>query len=220
MNKAVIIAIVVVIAAAGWYVLSGHAGSNNTVATVNGTAITRAELVAKESEIAAQQGMVATSTAVQAQFQGDALNSLIGQTLLVQAAQLAGVAASSTQVDAQLAAARAQFGTQAEYDKALTAQGMTEADLRTQFSENSLINAYLDTQLNLSTATATPAEIAAAYNQVAAQQKGVPPLAQVRAQVAQMVVQQKQQISVNAYVAQLRSAAKIQIFIASSTPAQ
>jgi hypothetical protein len=87
-------------------------------------------------------------------------------------------------------------------------------------SNNLVINAYLEQQLNLSTATATPAEIRTAYEQVVAQRTGTttPPLSAVRDQVAQMVVQQKQQDSVNAYVAQLRSAANIQILIATSTP--
>jgi peptidyl-prolyl cis-trans isomerase SurA len=230
MNKtisAVVIAVVVV--AAGWYFLSGHAenrsstvaDANGTVATVNGTPITRGQLTASESQIAAQQGMVATSTVVQSQLQSDALNSLIGQILLEQVAQQAGITASSTEVDVQLASAKAQFSTNSDYEKALVAQGMTENDLRMAITKNLVINAYLEQQLHLSTATATPAEIQAAYKQVSSQQTGtpIPPLDQVRDQVAKMVVQQKQQTSINAYVAQLRSTANIQILIATSTPA-
>ena len=123
-------------------------------------------------------------------------------------------------MDAQLTATKAQFSVPGDYDKALAARGMTENDLRLAISNNLVINAYLEQQLNLSTATATPAEIRTAYEQVVAQRTGTttPPLSAVRDQVAQMVVQQKQQDSVNAYVAQLRSAANIQILIATSTP--
>lgn len=230
MNKtisAVIVAVVVV--AAGWYILSGPganksgsvAGANETVATVNGVSITRGQLTTTESQMAAQQGMAATSTAVQAQFQSAALNLLIGQILLEQAAQLAGVTASSTDVDAQLASAKAQFKTQDDYEKALAAQGMTEDDLRAQISKNLVLNTYLERQLNLSAATATDAEIQAAYKQVSSQQTGttIPPLSEVRDQVAKMIVQQKQQNSINAYVSQLSSTANIQILIATSTPA-
>ena len=220
---------VVVVVAVGWYILSGHTanlnaamtGVNDTVATVNGTSITRSQLIVSESQFAAQQGLVATSTAVQAQFQSNALDSLIGMTLLEQAAQKAGIIASSTEIDARLASTKAQFSTQAEYDKALTTQGMTEVELRTQISRNLVINSYLDQQLHLASTTATSAEIQSAYKQIASQQTGTttPPLSQVRDQVAQMVVQQKQQTSVNAYVTQLRSGANIQILIATSTPA-
>ncbi len=216
----------IVVVGAGWYLISGHAGNgaagaNDTVATVNGTAITRGQLTQAESQIASGQGLSATSTAAQAQFQSDALDMLIGQTLLGQAAAQAGITASSTEVDAQLAATKAQFSTPSAYEAALAAQGMTEDILREKISQNLVLNAYLEQKLNLSTATATPAEIKAAYDQVAAQQSGTstPPLARVRDQVAQMVVQQKQQDSISAYVAQLRAAADVRILIATSTPA-
>lgn len=229
MNKTIgAVVVVVVVVAAGWYILSGHTanlnvavtGVNDTVATVNGTPITRSQLTASESQIAAQQGLVATSTAVQARFQSNALDSLIGMTLLEQAAQKAGITASSAEVDARLASTKAQFSTQAEYEKALATQGMTEDELRTQISQNLVINSYLDQQLHLASTTATSAEIQSTYKQIASQQTGTttPLLSQVRDQVTQMVVQQKQQISVNAYVAQLRSGANIQILIATSTP--
>jgi hypothetical protein len=222
-NNKIISALVIVVAvvAGGWYALSGH-GSNTVVATVNGAPITSRQLSLAELQVASEQGITATSTAAQAEFQSPALDLLIGQVLLEQAAEQAGVMGSSTAVTAQLAAAKAGFSTQSEYEQALAAHGMTEADLRTQISTNLLINTYLDQHLNLLTATATDAEIQAAYNLVSSQQSGktpVPPLAQVRPQVAQMVVQQKQQQSVDAYVAQLRSAATIKILIATSTPA-
>ena len=220
------VVIIVVAVAAGWYVLSRHAangalGANETVAMVNGTPITRGQLTALESQMAAQQGEAATSTLVQVQFQSAALNSLIGTALLKQAAQQATITASSTEVDAQLASAKGQFSSQSDYQKALAAQGMTESDLRAQISDTLVINTYLEQQLHLSTATATDAEIQTLYKQLAAQQTGTstPPLSKVRDQVAQMVVQQKQQDSVNAYVAQLRAAANVQILIATSTPA-
>ena len=216
------VVIVVVVAAAGWYLLSVHSSGNATVATVNGTPITRSQLTASESQLASQQGLSATSTAAQAEFQSDALNLLIGQTLIEQAAQQAGITASSSEVDTQVASAKAQFSTPAAYEQALAAQGITETDLRTQISNNLVINAYLQKQLSLSSTTATNAEIQAAYTQVAAQQQPgatpLQPLAQVRSQVEQMVVQQKEQNIVNAYVAQLRAAANVQILIATSTP--
>lgn len=218
--SAVIVIVVVVVA--GWYILSGHSGANATVAIVNGTPITHTQLTEAEAQFASQQGLSATSTAAQAQFESDALDSLIGQTLLEQAAAQAGITASSTEVDAQLQASKAQFSSESDFEQALAAQGTTEADLRTQISNNLVINTYLEQKFELSSTTATTAEIQAAYNQVASEQTGsstpIPPLAQVRDQVEQMVVQQKQQNIVDAYVAQLRAAANVQILIATSTP--
>lgn len=227
MNKtigAVIVAIVVV--AAGWYLLTRHvpagtAGAQDTVATVNGTNITRAELTAEESQIAAQNGASATSTEAQAKFQSVALESLIGKTLLIQGAGKAGITASSTEVDAQLTAMKAKFSSADDYQKALVAQGLTEDGLRAEISQNLIITSYLGQQIDMSKITATDAEIKTAYDQIAAQQTGTstPPLSAVHDQVSQMIIQQKQQAAINDYVAQLRSAADVQILIATSTPA-
>ena len=187
--------------------------NNDTVATVNGTPIMRNKLVATEAQITTQLGVTASTSAQQAQLQTQALDSLIGQVLLSQAATAAGITASSTLVDAQVQAAKTQLGSDAAYQQALTAQGMTEADLRTQVASGLAINMYLEQQLKLSTITASTAEIKAAYDQVAKAQTGVPPLAQVQAQVKQSVIQQKQQVLINAQVQKLRAAADVKILI-------
>ncbi len=226
MNKKIISSgiLVFIVIAAGWYSLSknpaGGSGVSATVALVDGTPITQGQLVAAESSLAAQQGMTATSTVVQTQFQSNALDLLIGQVLLKQAAVQAGFTASSTEVDAQLASIKAGFSTPDAYQQALAAQKMTESDLRSQISDDLSIKAFLNKQLNLASMTASDAEVQALYDHIAAQQTGTstPPLSAVRDQVAQMVVQQKQQQSVGAYVAQLRSTANVQILIATSTP--
>lgn len=225
-KTAISAAVVVVLIGAGtWYAFTHHAPSaggaaaGGTVATVNGTAITQSQLAAVESQFTTQQGAAATTTEAKLKLQSAALDALIGQELLKQAAEKAGFTASSTAIDTQLASDKAQFKSQASYEKALAAQGMTEADLRTQIGRSIIVKAYLEKQLNLSAATATPAEIKTAYDQVASTQKGVPPLSQVRDQVAQMVVQQKQQAMMEAYVTKLRAAADVQILISTSTPA-
>lgn len=224
MNKNIRSVIVLaVVAAVGWYALSRHTaiGPNEPVATVNGESITRGQLTAQESQFAAQQGLSATSTEAQAQFQSVALESLIGQTLLKQAAQKAGITASSTIVASQIASAKASFSTLDEYKNELAARGMTEDILRTNIGINLILNEYLERQLHLSAATSTDAEIKTLYDQVSAQQAGnpVPPLSQVRDQIAQMVVQQKQRERIDEYVAQLRKTADVKILIATSTPA-
>lgn len=229
MNKALmtVVAVVIVAAAGGWYFWShpmnyfggtpaASTNASDPVATVNGTPITRGQLTTAETQIAAQNPN-ATSTAAQVQIQSSALDSLIGRELLLQAAAKAGVTASSTQVEAQLAAAKAQFPTQDAYQQALTAQGLTEDALRAQISGDLTLQAFLGAQLNLSSATTTEAEIRAAYAQASSTQANMPPLAQVHDQIAQYLVQQKQQAAVAAYVQQLRATADIKILIATST---
>ncbi len=220
-NNAIIAGVLVVLlaAAGGWYYLSGKsatpaavAGASDTVATVNGDKILRSDLTATEAQITAQQG-AATTTDAQAQLQSQALDSLISRKLLAQAAQQAGIVASSTEVAAQLQSDKAQFQDDASYQQALAAQGMTEADLEAQITANVVINDYLDQTLNLSSVTASDAEIQSTYDQLSAGQTNVPTLAQAHDQVEQVVIQQKQQILINAQVQKLRAAGNVQVLI-------
>lgn len=217
------IIVLAIVIAGGWYMLSRNTPTTEAaiVATVNGASITRAELTAAETQIAMQQGVEATSTEALASFQASALDLLIGQTLLKQAAIQAGIAASSTATEMELASAKAQFESEDAYQQALATRGMTEDDFRSKISDGAIIKAYLDQQVNFSGLTATDAEIQTLYDQLKSREPGIatPPLSQVRDQVAQLVVQQKQQSAADALVVQLRSAAQIEILIASSTPA-
>lgn len=216
------VAVVVVLGVASWYVLShggvaGMAGASATssvaVATVNGEKVTRGDLDTAEGQLSEQEGVEATTTEAQAQLQSQAMDSLVGRVLLRQAAHAAGVVASSTEVDAQLASAKSQFASDAEYQQALAQEGLTEAELTQRISDDVLINDYLEQTLSLSKVTATNAEIQAAYNAAVAGQTGMPALADVRDQVEQSVIQQKQGELVNAEIAKLRAAGQVQILI-------
>jgi hypothetical protein len=218
-NTIISIVAVILLIALGWYVMhrskapAGAAGSTDTVATVNGENITRAELVSTEAQINAQLGGAATTTALMAQVQTQAVDSLVAQTLLKQATLNAGITASSTQIQAQLQSIKSQFPTPDAYTKALSIQGVTEAELVKQITSTLAIQEYLNRTSNLSAVTATDAEIKAAYDQVATGKANVPPLTQVKDQVKQLVIQQKQKVLIDAEVAKLRAQAKVNILI-------
>ncbi len=217
-NRNILIGVVllIVIGVLVWYFAGAGVATGKTVATVNGTPITEAQLVSEEAQIAAQLGATTTPAST---FQTDALNELIGTELLKQAAMKAGITASSTLVDQKLASTKAQFSSTQAYEQALSAQDMTEASLRQQIADSIQISAFLNQQLNLNAATATPAQIQQAYTQQAATMQNPPPLAQVKSEVAQAVVAQEQQRMIAAYVSQLRQSATVDILIATSTPA-
>ncbi len=216
-NRTILAVIVLaVVVGAGGYALSRPSAANaQTVATVNGAPITRSQLQSEEAQIGTQMGASGTSTAL---FQNTALNALIGTELLKQAAAKAGYAASSTAIDSQLAAVKAQFKTTQDYQNALKAQNLTEPQLRSQIADNLLIGQFLQHQLNLSAATATEAQIQQAYQTEKQQQPNMPALSLVHDQLAQMIVQQEQQQAVAQYVQQLRASADVKIFISTSTP--
>ena len=212
---------VVLVAAGGWYAFAHRgpagtgglaaAGAADTVAIVNGEKILRSELALAEAQLAGQQG--ATTTEAKAAVEKQALDSVIGRTLLLQAATQAGFTASTTAVDAQIAAAKTQLGGQDGLDKQLATQGMTEDSLRVQISENLAIQAYLEQTLKLSALTATDAEVKATYDQVSSGQSGIPALSEVKEQVKQLVLQQKQQALIGGQVEKLRTAGSIQVLI-------
>lgn len=217
-NRTILIAValLVIVGVIVWYFAGALPATGKTVATVNGAPITAAQLTSEEEQIAAQIGATSTPAAT---FESDALNELIGTALLTQAATKAGITASTTAVDQKLAATKAQFSSTQAYEQALSAQGLSDASLRQQIADGIQISAFLNAQLNLGSATATPAEIQQAYRNETAQMKNPPPLAKVQSVIAQAVVAQKQQAMISAYVNQLRQAAAIRILIATSTPA-
>lgn len=226
------IIVVVVLAAGGWYAYSTGAFKNfgtgtpsstatstdatQTVATVNGQAITRGQLTVAEQQLATQAGVsistldASTTKALEQQ----ALDSLVSQALVIQAAAAGGYTASSTAVDEQLQKIKSQLGSEDAYQKALVQQGITEDQLKAQLAQQLAVQAYLEATLHLSKVTASSAEIQTLYNQVKAQQgTSTPALSDVKSQVEQLVISQKQQQQVNQLVQQLRTQANIQVLI-------
>ncbi len=228
------IVVIAILAIGGWYAytsgalkgIGGPGGStatstaqdaNQTVATVNGQAITRGQLTSAEGQIAAQAGVSMSSldASTTAQLQSQALDSLIGQELLKQAAVQGGFTASSTQIDQQLQAVKTQFGSDSAYQQALTQQGVTEDQLKAQIAQGLTIQNYLEATLHLSKVTASDTEVQTLYDQLKSQNTGTttPPLSQVKSQVQQLVVSQKQQQQVNQLITQLRAQANVQVLI-------
>jgi len=223
------IVVLIVLAVGGWYAYSSGAfknpgttasstpSGNETVATVNGTNITRDQLNNAEATLAAQAGVSTSSldASTTAQLQTQALDSLISQELLTQAAQQGGYTASSTVVDAQIAALKSQVGGDAQYQQALQSRGLTENQLRAQISQSLTIQNYLEATLHLSTVTASQTEIQTLYNQLKAQNTGTttPPLSKVQDQVKQLVIGQKQQQQAAQLVQQLRAQSNVKILI-------
>jgi foldase protein PrsA len=226
MTIAGVVVLALVIVAAGWYFLrssgsnllnmqSGTASSAETVATVNGEAISRADLTATEQQMAAQQGINATSTEILASFQQQALDSLIAQKLLEDAAASANVTVSDDDVNTQISAIKTQFQDDASFQAALSSQGMTEDQLTSQIRSELAVQTYLDQQLNLASTTASEEEISAAYEQLTSGSTATdtPALADVHDQVEQYVIGQKQQAAASELVDQLRANADVQILI-------
>ena len=224
-QKTVLIAVVglLVVAVGAWFVFSnGEAPSQNgtseisdTVARVNGEDITRTELENSEAQIAAQQGIDTTSldAAGREQLQAQALDTLIANALIQQAIANSGLTTTEVDIDAQIETIKSQFPDNAQFQEALSGQGISEADLREQVRGEVATQAYLEQALDIASITVSDEEINVLYEQEAATTEDIPPLEDVRGQIESFVIQQKQQELLVAHVQELRSSADIEILM-------
>lgn len=209
---------VVIIVAGAWYFISAdtpEGGEEDAIAIVNGEEISRESFETLKSQVIEQQGITVASLDAETQSQLDAqvVDQLVSQALLEQAVSASGVVASQEDIDAQVAATVAQFGGDEAFNEALAAEGLSEEEFRAEVGENIATQAYLEQELNLSTVSATDEEIETTYAQIADGNEGVPPLEDVRAQVEQSVIQQKQQALLSQLIERLRTEADIEILL-------
>lgn len=213
-NTIIAVAAIAVLGVGGWYVYTKGGPTDSAVATVNGEDISRSDFDKLTTQIYTGSGIDPASTTpeMQSQVKQQAIDSLINQELLSQAADRAGVAPPTAEVDAQLETLKSQLGGEENFAQALLAQGLNEAEFRERLSEDLTIRTYLEAELQLSSIMVTEDEIKALYDS-AAQGGDVPPLSDVHEQVKQAALQQKQQTLVATHVAELKAAADIKILI-------
>ena len=220
-KRTVITTLVVLVLGAGvWYALSlrdsAPANVSGAVATVNGEEISRDEFDKLQARISAEQGfdIAALDAKAKAEFQTQTIDSLVSQTLLRQAAERSNTVSldMDKKVEDEVNKIKGQFQDESAYNDALTTEGLTEETLRTRIRSDLTTQAYLEKELSLSTVSVTDAEMRIVYDQAASGQS-VPPFEEVRSQVEQMAIQQKQQQLVGALVEKLRGEADIKILI-------
>jgi len=216
----IIIGILVVAAGAWLLFFGGEASPQNStqdpadvIARVNDQSITRAELDNLEAQIAQQQGIDKASldASGREQLQAQTLDALISNALLLQATVAVTVAESD--IDAQVETIRGQFSDEAQFQEALSDQGLSEEDLREQVRGEIATQVYLEQVLDLESISVSEEEVATLYEQEAAVSEDVPPLEEVRGQIEAFVAQQKQQELLAAHIQELRADADIEIFI-------
>ncbi|HEY7697157.1 MAG TPA: peptidylprolyl isomerase, partial [Vicinamibacteria bacterium] len=96
------------------------------VARVNGTEITRAALLSRAAALKTQL----PPNAVGADFYQRVLKDMVEGELLYQSVEKKGLAPTAVEVDAEIESQKGRLGGEAEFGKALAAQGLTLDDLR------------------------------------------------------------------------------------------
>lgn len=206
-----ILIILAAIAVAGYFLYNQFGGS---VAVVNGQKISRAvynERYAMLSASIASQGISATTTEAVSAIKKQTLENLVTETVILQAANKEGIKANATEVSALFDQNKSQFSDAAAFEKELTKQGYTEATFKAALERENIIRHYFEAHLDLTSAKASDAEVKALYDQAIANDKNIPPLDQVRTQVENQIIQQKQQQLVGDYVTRLKASSTIDI---------
>ncbi|MEX0918311.1 MAG: SurA N-terminal domain-containing protein [Candidatus Paceibacterota bacterium] len=187
--------------------------TDGAVATVNGEEISREAYNNATTQLrTAAQAQGATLTDVQLRDQ--VLNSLINNRLLVQAARDAGVSASETEIQAEYELVVENAGGAEAFSQQLEALDITDAEVRTELSEQLTVNSFLLASINSEgNVTVSDEEVTAFYTDLTANNEDVPPLEEIRTQIEEQVRFQKQQQAIAGLVETLRANAEIEILI-------
>jgi peptidyl-prolyl cis-trans isomerase SurA len=192
----------------------GEQADSATVAVVNGEVITEAELAVASTQLeqaAAQQGADPSDPAVQANIRSQALDLVIGTTLLTQTAETEGVVVTDQAVADQLATIEADAGGAENLAARMQEFGITMESLESDVRSELVISQLLDSIVTDEDTVVTEAEIVAAYEEAGGSGVELPPLEEVRTQIETQLQQVKGQSVIEAYVEQLRANADIEI---------
>jgi len=126
--------------------------SKDTVAVVNGVEISRADfdaVISQARQQFARMGQPISGTRL-SEIKKDVLENLIGRELLYQTSQKHGIkvdeAAINNQLANQLAMLKKRFPSEAEFDKFLSKNNLSEAGMRVQLERNMAIKEFVDKQ--------------------------------------------------------------------------
>ncbi len=140
-----------------------------------------------------------------------ALQQLINEALLLQAAAKANITISDEQVESQFQSVANSFTSPEEFSQALAKNNTTADQLKADIKRQFTIQAYLDSQIDKNTVTASDKEIEDLYSQYAANTPEMPPLDSIKPQLEQQVRQQKFNQQVKQLLQKLASEAQIEI---------
>lgn len=187
-----------------------------TVAIVNDHEILGREYnsVLTSSQMMFQQmGQDPTTEEAAEQIKKQTLDSLVGQTLLLQEADKKGYKASDEEVKKQLEETKGQFKDDKEFETAMQQAGLNMDSLEDEIANNIKYTKYINSEIK--PGEVTDAEIQKFYDEYASQGgaegQEPPKLEEVKPQIKQQLEQQKQQEKLVKHVEELKKNAKIDI---------
>ncbi|MFB5198156.1 SurA N-terminal domain-containing protein [Neobacillus sp. KR4-4] len=189
-----------------------------TVAIINDEKVLGSEynMVLSSLQMQMQQlGQDPTSEEAAKQVKEQTIDSLVGQTLILQEADKKGYQASDDEVEKQLAKMKESYKSDNKFEDAMKLAGLDMTTLKAKTAENIEYMRYMEKEIPVE--QVTDEEIQAYYDQSAKQgdaggQK-LPKLEEVKPQIKQQLEQQQQQKQLTKLVEELKKNAKVDIKI-------
>jgi SurA N-terminal domain len=192
--------------------------AKKTVAIINDEKVSGSDynMVLSSLQMQMQQmGQDPTSEEAAKQMKKQSIDTLVGQTLIMQEADKKGYQASNDEVEKQLVKMKEPYKEENKFEDAMKQAGLGMTTLKTKIAKNIQFKKYMDKEIPVE--KVTDEEIQAYYDQSA--QKGstggqkLPKLEQVKPQIKQQLEQQKQQEQLTKQVEVLKRNAEVDIKI-------
>ncbi|MFW0862485.1 MAG: SurA N-terminal domain-containing protein [Candidatus Komeilibacteria bacterium] len=207
-----LIIVVIGIAVVSWNMF----GSNEvSVASVNNESITQTDFdafYAQQIPGFQSQGLDVNNPEQLAAAKQQALETLVNQRLLLQAAAEAGIEVAAEEVQSEYDRTVSQFESPEAFQTALSENNLTEELFRDRINIEMTIQNYLATMVD-ENVTASDEEIQALYDQYVAQGSNIPVMEEVTTQLADQVKQQKLDTQVGAIIDELKDIAEIELYL-------
>ncbi|MGP7816604.1 SurA N-terminal domain-containing protein [Niallia sp. 01092] len=191
---------------------------NKTVAIVNDKKLLGSDYnsVLSSTQMQLQQmGQDPTSKEAAKQIKEQTIDSLVGQTLLIQDADKKGYKASEDEINKQFDESKKPYKSEKEFNEALKQAGLDIKELKSQIAEGIKFTAYVDKEVQVD--KVTDKEIQEYYNQISQQgsntEQKPPKLEEIKPQIKQQLEQQKKQEKLVKKVDELKKQAKLDIKI-------
>jgi peptidyl-prolyl cis-trans isomerase SurA len=184
------------------------------IATVNGEDIDRAFfqknlLNARQNALA--QGSDPFNVTVNADIRTEVLDQMVNNVLLAQAAESDDITVEDTVIDEQVEALIAQYETKEALEKQLQINGSSFEELQEDLRRTHTVELFLEHYFEEVGIVVSEVEMQTVYNEAAAEQE-VPTFDEVKAQIEQQLLQQKQHTAVTSLLEVLRAKAEINKF--------
>ncbi|MFP7299053.1 SurA N-terminal domain-containing protein [Neobacillus niacini] len=162
-----------------------------------------------------QMGQDPTSEEAAKQIKEQTIDSLVGQTLILQEANKKGYQASDDEVEKQIAQMKESYKDDNKFEDAMKQAGLDMKTLKNNIAENIQYMKYLEKEIPAG--EVTDEEIQAYYDQAVQQGspdgQELPKLEEVKPQIKQQLEQQKQQEQLTKKVEELKKKADVDIKI-------